>query len=360
MGEEFTEKEKDITEDGGVPGTAQIRKLTSYMSTMELLETAAKMATEGYDKKLFSILSRVYTEKKSFQGAYEAQMEPYVLMIQNSSVPSEYKMQTYTSFGLPQELLPKREVILNWLENCSGRRMNIAAYFIEAYQLEAELYREIMLNKALFKMFLRVVNVDTILRLYEVLIQKENKECITGAIRQLQNGKRHFNYTKRGLVLKVTEEAFASKEVFFTTKLLFCLAFDVPKEVLPCTKDLYKIIKISINYEEKITKEFVKKYKLDFDCSDLALCRYYLGNKKAVKEKTLVLRFASHLVQIPDTREKDKLLHGAFKRGGMFRMYAGCMQDGGVIEEKQRRFHYSEEEIAWVKTLPGLSKEAAE
>jgi hypothetical protein len=40
----------------------------------------------------------------------------------------------------------------------------------------------------------------------------------------------------------------------------------------------------------------------------------------------------------------------------MFRLYAGCMQDGYVNEEKQRKFHYSEEQIKWVETLPGLKE----
>ena len=51
---------------------------------------------------------------------------------------------------------------------------------------------------------------------------------------------------------------------------------------------------------------------------------------------------------------RRKLIHGAFKRGGLFRMYAGCMQDGKVDEVKQKRFRYTDEQIAWVKTLPGL------
>ena len=70
----------------------------------------------------------------------------------------------------------------------------------------------------------------------------------------------------------------------------------------------------------------------------------------------LVSRFATHLVRINDPQTRGRLLHQAFRRGGYFRMYAGCMQDGYVDEEKQKHFHYTDEQIAWVKELPGLKK----
>ena len=37
-------------------------------------------------------------------------------------------------------------------------------------------------------------------------------------------------------------------------------------------------------------------------------------------------------------------------------IYGGGMQDGYVNEDKQRHFHYTDEQIAWVKELPGLKK----
>ena len=72
----------------------------------------------------------------------------------------------------------------------------------------------------------------------------------------------------------------------------------MPEEVVKSESTLDKILKISINYEEKITKEFIEKYNLSFESSDLAMCKYYLGNKKATNQKSLVGKFAAHLVRI--------------------------------------------------------------
>lgn len=128
----------------------------------------------------------------------------------------------------------------------------------------------------------------------------------------------------------------------------------MPEEVVKSESTLDKILKISINYEERITKDFIARYNLSFESSDLAMCKYYLGNKKTANQKALVGKFAAHLVRIEDPRDKSYLLRGAFKRGGYFRMYAGCMQDGYVDMNKMQRFHYSEEDVAWCSNLPGL------
>ena len=73
---------------------------------------------------------------------------------------------------------------------------------------------------------------------------------------------------------------FESKEVFFTTKLIYCMAFGIPRKVIPMGRDLDKILTISISYEERITKDFVARYRLHFDVSDKAICKYYIANKK--------------------------------------------------------------------------------
>ena len=55
-----------------IPGTAQIRKIGASKTGMELLELSGDLAEGGYDKKLFSVLSRVYTEHKGFSKKEEA------------------------------------------------------------------------------------------------------------------------------------------------------------------------------------------------------------------------------------------------------------------------------------------------
>ena len=346
---------RDMAEkDPLVPGTAQIRKITTYMSPMELLEVAAHLAEGGYEKKLFSVLSRVFTEKKGFGHVQQEGMREKVQRILDSDVPAELKMQAFTSFELPQEIAPERETAEGLVSACSPKRLNIAAFFIAAYGYEKESYRMIVDNKELMKVFILSVKAEPLLLMYERIMECENKEYITGVTRAIRNAGRRFAYTDKRLVKRVTEKVFDSREVFYTSKILFCLAFSVPADCLPPVKEMYKILKISVNYDEKATRDFVKRYHSDFDVSEAAMCRYYLGNKKAEKEKPLVEKFAAHVVRVEAPEEKRKLLHMAFKRGGMFRMYAGCMQDGSVNEEKQRCFRYSEEDIAWVKTLPGL------
>ena len=343
--------------DPQVPGTAQIRKIASVQSPMELLQTAEHLASGGYDKKLFSVLSRVFTEHKGFHGEEQEGMRALVHGIVNSSVPSELKMQTFTSFELPVSLKPDAQPAEHWVKTCASKRMNIAAYFLAGFDYGKELYSVIIANKTLFRLYVSAAKPDTLLEMYETVIELESKEDITGLTRMIRNIKRRYVYTDRTVAKRVTDKVFESKKVFFTSKLLYCLAFSVPGDCLPDKKELMKILRISVNYEEKTAKDFVRRYRMDFDVSDKALCTYFLSNKKAEKERPIVVRFATHLVLIEDKEEQKRLLHQAFKRGGLFRMYAGCMQDGGVNEEKQKRFHYSDEQIAWVKTLPGLCKE---
>ncbi len=356
MDEMIKEQETGLPE--GIPGTAQIRKITSYMDRMELLQLAAKLAEGGYEKKLWSVLSRVYSEKKGFQGVYEDGIEEPVKRILSSDVPAELKLQTFTSFALPQKVKPSDDIVGELLHGCAVKRINIAAFFLISYDCGAAHYQQILNNKALFHVYMRNARPAQIIDLYQTIILQEKKEIITQSIRQFQHTRRHLKYQSRdeAKVRELTELIFQSKEVFFTTKLQACMTFDIPESLLPKGKELYDILKISINYEERITKDFVDHYHIRFDCSDLAVCRYYLGNKKTTKEKALVSKFAAHLVNVGDEAEQRKLLHAAFKRGGLFRLYAGCMQDGEVNAEKQRRFHYSEEDIALCAELPGFSR----
>ena len=323
---------------------------------MELLETAARLASEGYDKKLFSVLSRVYTEKKGFGFVYQEGMDGYVKEICDSAVPAEYKLQTYTSFQLPMQLKPGEDTVREWLEKCSPNRLNIAAYFIDAYGYERKLYREIMGKKALFTGFISCASPSALLSFFDEVTEREEKEQITGVIRAVRNSRRRFRYRDTKQVKAVSEKVFASRKVFYTSKIMYCVAFGVPAECLPSRKEISKMLAISVNYEEKTTKDFVTRYHFDFDMSDEALCRYILANKKSDRERTIVAHFAQHVTAVRDEAVKGKLLHLAFKRGGLFRMYAGCMQDGRVDVVKQRRFHYTDEQIEWVKTLPGLDK----
>ena len=346
--------EEQTTQDPLVPGTYQIRKITSRLNPMELLATAEHLAAGGYDKKLFGVLSRVFTEHKGFHYEKQEGMEALLQSIMASDVPSELKMQTFTSFEIPVELAPDAEQAMEWVKSCSSKRINIGAYFTAAYGYGKQCYRQIAENRTFFRCYIQAVSPEELLRTFDVILDAENKEFITGFIRNVKNCRRHFNHTDTELARKVTEKVFASREAFYTSKILYCLAFSIPRGCLPPDRDLYKILKICMNYEEKSTAEFVKRYRLDFDLSEAAICRYMLANKKTDKERTLVARFASHVVLVEDEEQKRKLLHAAFKRGGLFRMYAGCMQDGAVDEQKQRRFHYSDEQIQWVKTLPGL------
>ena len=346
----------DIGEEIRIPGTAQIRKITVHLSPMELLETAAVLAEGGYDRKLFSVLSRVYMEKKGFGKKYEEGMDDPVRRIIASSVPAELKMQSFTSFELPDKYRPDAATVKGWFASCPENRQNIAGYFIGAYGYEKECYREIIENRNLFKSYAAVASGDSVMSMFEEILEKENKEYITGVIRLVRSVGRRYSYRDKERVAKVTAKVFESREVFYTSKILYCLAFTVPAENLPSSKELYKILKISINYEEKTIRSFVKKYHSDFNMSDEAMCGYFVNNKKSSQEKPLVEKFAAHLVLLDDQDKKNKLLRTAFKRGGKFRMYAGCMQDGRVDEEKQKRFHYTEEDIAWVKTLPGLKE----
>lgn len=354
MDEKIMEQDMGLPE--GIPGTAQIRKITSYMDKMELLQLASKLAESGYEKKLWSVLSRVYSEKKGFQDIYEDGIEGPLERILSSDMPAELKLQTFTSFALPQKVKPSEDVIEELLHGCAVKRINIAAFFLISYDCGAAHYQQILHNKALFHVYVRNAKPTQIIDFYQTIIRQEKKETITQSIRQFQHTKRHLKYQSQdeAKIKEFSELIFQSKEVFFTTKLLACLSFDIPENFLPKGKEMYDILKISINYEERITKEFVDHYHIRFDCSDLAMCRYYLGNKKTTREKALVAKFAAHLVKVRDEVEQKKLLHAAFKRGGLFRLYAGCMQDGEVNVEKQRRFHYSEEDIAWCAELPGF------
>ncbi|MCR5249974.1 MAG: hypothetical protein K6E50_05150 [Lachnospiraceae bacterium] len=337
-----------------VPGTYQIRRIASRQNTMEMLATAEHLAAGGYEKKLFGVLSRVYTEHKGFHYEMQEGIEPLLASIVASDMPSELKMQTFTSFEIPRELKPDCSVAKKWVEECAPKRANIAAYFVASYEYGSELYPLIAKDRSQMKIFAEASAPDALLETFEAIMEKESKEYITGVIRSVKSVNRHMRYADASIPKRVTAKVFSSKEVFFTSKILFCLAFSIPADCLPGGKEMYKILKICANYEEKTTRDFVKRYHLEFDLSEAAMCRYFLGNKKSDKERALVERFAEHVVLVEQDEQKRKLLHGAFKRGGLFRMYAGCMQDGKVDVEKQKRFHYSDEQIEWVKSLPGL------
>lgn len=339
-----------------IPGTAQIRKISSYMTSMEMLVLCGTLAKEGLDKKLWSVLSRVYSDGKGFEGQYEVGMEEPVNDILASDIPSQLKLQTFTSFQLPESLLPELDIITNLVKDCDSKRLNIAAYFINNYKLSTSLYSLIISNQELFSNVIKLISEDELIKLYEKIIDSESKECITGAIRLFGKTKRKLLHKNKKAITELTAKVFESKSVFFTSKLLFCSTFQVPHDVIVSEKNLDKVLRISINYEEKVTKNFIKEYNLRFDCSDKAMCGYYIGNKKSANEKALVGKFAAHVVRIEDERDKAYLLRGAFKRGGYFRMYAGCMQDGYIDPEKMKRFHYSPEDVAWCATLPGLNK----
>ena len=357
MNEEIINDEN--TEVNGIPGTAAIRKLGGVLSPMELLELSARMAKEGLDKKLWSVLSRVYADKKSFEYSHEDGMDGYVKEILDSDMPAQLKLQTFTSFKLPSELLPDADTVKKLLSECNEKRYNIAAHFIDDYDKDVDMTEEhydiITENGKLFKEVVKVLNADSLVSLFKKIFMTEDKERITGAIRVLGEAKRKFYYKDKDKIAELTDIAFSEKNVFFTSKLLFCSVFNVPEEIVKRQENLDKILKISVNYEEHITKEFVRNYHVKFDISDEAMCRYYIGNKKAKNQRALVNRFAYHLVRIEDKSVRDKLLRGAFKRGGAFRMYAGCMQDGRIIPEKMKRFRYSDEEVKWCSSLPGLN-----
>jgi len=349
-------KDEVILEENEIPGTAKIRKLGAALSSMELLKLSATLATDKLDKKLWSVLSRVYADKKSFGGQYEEGMDQYVADIMAADIPAELKLQTFTSFRLPEKFVPDESTLKTLIENCDSKRTNIAAYFIVDYCQEIALYDCYKDNQAIVGILIKALPEDRLIDLYAHMFETESKEYITGAIRLVIKEKRRFRYRDTAKIKELTAKAFDAKEVFFTSKLLFCQAFNVPEDVVKSIPSLEKILKISINYEEKITKEFITKYNLDFESSDLAMCKYYLGNKKATNQKSLVGKFAAHLVRIEDPRDRSYLLRGAFKRGGYFRMYAGCMQDGYIDMNKMQRFHYSDEDVAWCSKLPGLRK----
>lgn len=347
---EFTLGENEI------PGTAKIRKLGVLLSSMELLKLSARLAVAGEEKKLWSVLSRVFADKKSFNGNYEDGMDAYVSDIMSSDMPAELKLQAFTSFGLPKQFCPSLEECEQLINACDEKRENIIAYFVIDYELEKSLYESIKSRQGIMEVLVKSLPEKRLLDLYSYIFDNETKEFITGAIRLVTNSKRRFRHTDTEAIKVLTDKVFDAKQVFFTSKLLFCQAFDVPQDVVRSEKGLDKILKISINYEERITKEFIAKYGLNFEHSDLAMCKYYLGNKKTTNQKGLVGKFAAHLVRIQDPRDKSYLLRGAFKRGGYFRMYAGCMQDGYVDMNKMQRFHYSDEDVAWCSNLPGLRK----
>jgi len=339
-----------------IPGTARIRKITMEYSSMELLELCSILAKEKLDKKLWSVLSRVHVDKKGFDYNYVEGMDAFVKDILDADIQSELKIQTFTSFKLPSNLLPEVDKINAFVRECDEKRKNIVAYFISDYNYVEPLYDYIRSDDAFLKELIKVLNIDGLISLFKVIFVNENKEYITGAIRLVGETKRKFVYENTSDIDELTAIVFEEKRVFFTSKLLFCTVFNVPEEIVKKQKDLDKILKISINYEERITKEFVKNYNLSFDISDEAMCRYYIGNKKAKNQRALVTKFACHIVRIEDKETVGKLLRGAFKRGGAFRMYAGCMQDGRIIPEKMQRFHYTEEEVQWCSNLPGLKK----
>lgn len=349
-------KDEVILLDDEIPGTAKIRKLGAVLSSMELLKLSATLAQDGFDKKLWSVLSRVYADKKSFAGQYEEGMEQYVTAIMSSNIPAELKLQTFTSFRLPEQFIPDQDTCIALITGCDSKRVNIAAYFIIDYNLEIAVYDCYKNDMSIMSVLIKALPEDRLIDLYAHIFGCESKEYITGVIRLVVKEKRRFRYRDSAKIKELTNLAFEAKEVFFTSKLLFCQAFNVPEDVVRSLPHLEKILKISINYEEKITKEFIEKYHLSFESSDLAMCKYYLGNKKATNQKSLVGKFAAHLVRVEDPRDRSYLLRGAFKRGGYFRMYAGCMQDGYIDMNKMQRFHYSDEDVAWCSKLPGLHK----
>ena len=310
-------KDEVILSENEIPGTAKIRKLGAALSSMELLKLSATLAAD---------------------------------------IPAELKLQTFTSFRLPEQFVPDIDTCVALINGCDSKRANIAAYFIVDYNLEIAVYDCYKGNMSIVSILIKALPEDRLIDLYAHMFGKESKEYITGAIRLVVKEKRRFRYRDINKIRELTNLAFEAKEVFFTSKLLFCQAFNVPEEVVSSLPHLEKILKISINYEEKITKEFIEKYNLSFESSDLAMCKYYLGNKKATNQKSLVGKFAAHLVRIEDPRDRSYLLRGAFKRGGYFRMYAGCMQDGYIDMNKMQRFHYSDEDVAWCSKLPGLRK----
>lgn len=340
-----------------IPGTAQIRKITTYMSSMELLLLCEKMAAEGLSKKLWSVLSRVFEDKKGFEHQEEAGMAEAVASVLSSDIPEVLKLQLFTSFQLPESLLPNEETLIALLSGIDKKRSNIAAYFIDDYGLELKYYDLIRNNPQVFEVLVRILSESRLIAFYTYIFENEKKEVITGDIRTLGNVRQQFHYKDIQEIQKLTDLAFQNKEVFFSSKLLYCLTFKVPVDCVKNQKDLYKILRISINYEERIAKQFVKEYKLNFDVSDLAICKIYLANKKSQNQRNLVNKFAVHLSRVEKPEDRTYLLRGAFKRGGYFRLYAGCMQDGYVDMNKMKRFKYSDEDVAWVKSLPGLKTE---
>ena len=144
----------DNTDINEIPGTAAIRKLGGMLTPMELLELSARMAKEGLDKKLWSVLSRVYADKKSFEYSHEDGMDGYVRDILDSKVPAQLKLQTYTSFKLPPVLLPDADTVKNLLSECNEKRYNIAAHFIDDYDKDADMintHYDIILNNSIIK-----------------------------------------------------------------------------------------------------------------------------------------------------------------------------------------------------------------
>jgi hypothetical protein len=339
-----------------IPGTAQIRKIGAQYSSMELLELCAQLAQDGLDKKLFSVLSRVYTEHKGFRKKEESGMREKAELIISAKIPSELKMQAFTSFEFPKDFAPDAETIIDWVNNCSPKRMNIAGYFLAVYADPEMIYKLVLGNKVFFRTYAVAASPDALLAFTDSVIENEEKEVITGLIRGVKDNRKYIAYKDEEAIGKLTQKIFSSKKVFYTTKLIFCIAYNVPAACLPQKRELYKMLRITINYDERTSREFASKYHLDFDTSDEAVCNYHLKNKKTENERMLVSRFATHLVRINDQQTRGRLLHQAFRRGGYFRMYAGCMQDGYVNEDKQRHFHYTDEQIAWVQELPGLKK----
>ena len=119
--------------DPMVPGTYQIRKIASRLTPIELLKVAEHLAAEGYDKKLFSLLSRVYTENKGFANKDQEGIKELIGKIAASSMPAELKMQAYTSFEVPREYRPSLEMAEKWVMECAEKRKNIAAFFMVSY-----------------------------------------------------------------------------------------------------------------------------------------------------------------------------------------------------------------------------------
>ena len=101
--------EEQTIQDPLVPGTYQIRKITSRLNPMELLATAEHLAAGGYDKKLFGVLSRVFTEHKGFHYEKQEGMEALLQSIMASAgagcgaghgMGEELLTQTYQYRGL--------------------------------------------------------------------------------------------------------------------------------------------------------------------------------------------------------------------------------------------------------------------